>query len=320
MPKTTFSVIMPVYNAEKYLDESILSVLNQTYKNWELIVVDDASTDKSLSVIKKHAKFDKRIKILTNSVSRGAGISRNLAVDSATGEYLMFLDADDMYNPALLQRIADVTKKFKPDIIEFPFSVCNENGTDISPGWGKNYSDGFIDIKNYWMMYATCLWCCAFNKKFITDNEIKNSSVKSGEDNNFSIPAFCKAQTFYFVNLENAYMYRHVENSLSNAKVDVWQHILNQAHVYEILKKDLVRLGVFDQTRFDLMALCSYSWQLRNKVIDRKSYNHIRKFALGLRLDIADFERYNCMHLYHVYRKLRRRPYLYVLLKSKGIL
>ena len=102
MPKTTFSVIMPVYNAEKYLDESILSVLNQTYKNWELIVVDDndpeteerKQTEKMLS---DFASKDSRIHYVRHPRNLNGAAARSTGIRQAQGEYIAFLDSDDEY-------------------------------------------------------------------------------------------------------------------------------------------------------------------------------------------------------------------------------
>ena len=96
------SIIMPNYNSGKYISESIESVLAQTYENWELIVVDDCSSDDSIEVIKSYS--DPRIKLIQNEKNSGAAISRNNAIAVASGEFIAFLDSDDLWTTDKLQR------------------------------------------------------------------------------------------------------------------------------------------------------------------------------------------------------------------------
>lgn len=98
------SVIMPNYNCGKYIEESILSVLGQTYKNLELIVVDDCSTDNSVEIVTRLASSDGRIKLLVNSVNGGAAAARNRALLLARGRWIAFLDSDDRWTADKLER------------------------------------------------------------------------------------------------------------------------------------------------------------------------------------------------------------------------
>jgi teichuronic acid biosynthesis glycosyltransferase TuaG len=91
------SIITPVYNAEEFLEETILSVLNQTYKNWELILINDCSKDNSYKIIKKYLKIDKRIKYLKNEKNSGPAITRNNGINISKGKYIAFLDSDDLW-------------------------------------------------------------------------------------------------------------------------------------------------------------------------------------------------------------------------------
>lgn len=91
------SIIMPAYNAEKYISESIESVLAQTYKNWELIVVDDCSKDGTIDVIKQYQMFDNRIKVISLTCNAGVANARNVGMELAKGRYIAFLDSDDLW-------------------------------------------------------------------------------------------------------------------------------------------------------------------------------------------------------------------------------
>lgn len=98
------SIIMPNYNCEKFLEETINSVINQTYTNWELLIVDDCSTDGSVEIIKSYFKKDDRIKLFINETNRGAAASRNWALREATGKWVAFLDSDDLWLPEKLEK------------------------------------------------------------------------------------------------------------------------------------------------------------------------------------------------------------------------
>ena len=95
---------MPAYNAEKYISESIKSVLEQTYINWELLITDDLSSDNTQRIINEYANQDKRIKLFINKTNGGAGVARNNSIEQATGRFIAFLDADDQWLPEKLSK------------------------------------------------------------------------------------------------------------------------------------------------------------------------------------------------------------------------
>ncbi|WMS94876.1 glycosyltransferase family 2 protein [Pseudoalteromonas sp. HL-AS2] len=96
------SIIMPAYNADQYIEQSIESVLSQTYANWELLITDDRSTDGTQAIVKAYADRDVRIKLFVNAENGGAGIARNNSIKKAKGRYIAFLDADDKWLPEKL--------------------------------------------------------------------------------------------------------------------------------------------------------------------------------------------------------------------------
>jgi len=98
------SIITPTYNSEAFIEQTIESVQNQTYQNWEMIIVDDASTDGTVSIIEKFIEYDKRIQLYKRAVNSGAGVSRNYAITKANGKYIAFLDADDLWKAEKLEK------------------------------------------------------------------------------------------------------------------------------------------------------------------------------------------------------------------------
>ncbi|MCG7562528.1 MULTISPECIES: glycosyltransferase family 2 protein [Pseudoalteromonas] len=97
------SIIMPSYNAEKFIDEAINSVLNQSYEYWELLITDDNSQDGTQSILENYASQDPRIKVQIQTENQGAGVARNNAISRAKGDFIAFLDSDDMWHPDKLK-------------------------------------------------------------------------------------------------------------------------------------------------------------------------------------------------------------------------
>jgi len=118
MPK--ISVIVPVYNTEKYLEECLNSLINQTYKNIEIVCINDASEDNSLKILEKYRKKDNRI-IVINQKNSGANISRTNGISKSTGDYLMFVDSDDWIIPNTISELVNKIEKTNADIIKFDF-------------------------------------------------------------------------------------------------------------------------------------------------------------------------------------------------------
>src|SRR5690625_1341238 len=97
------SVITPAYNAERFIAETIESVRKQTYQNWEMIIVDDVSTDQTVDIIKQYSQIDERIKLVELDANSGAAVARNTAMDHSKGRYWAFLDSDDKW---LLEKLS----------------------------------------------------------------------------------------------------------------------------------------------------------------------------------------------------------------------
>ena len=104
MKEPLVSVIMPAYNAEKYISESIESVLTQSYQNWELLITDDRSNDNTQQIVEEYCVRDKRIKLFINKENGGAGVARNNSIEKAEGRFIAFLDADDQWLPEKLTK------------------------------------------------------------------------------------------------------------------------------------------------------------------------------------------------------------------------
>ena len=122
------SVIMPAYNCEKYVVEAINSVLAQTYKNWELLVLDDGSKDNTLQIIEEFSQKDSRIKALPNGKNMGVSATRNRGIELASGDWIAFLDSDDMWEPLKLEKQFEVVENKSAEFLFTGSSYISEVG------------------------------------------------------------------------------------------------------------------------------------------------------------------------------------------------
>ena len=126
------SIITPAFNSEKYISETINSVLNQTYKNWELLIVDDCSTDKTFEIAKNFSLNDNRVKAYQLKYNTGPGFARNFATKIVKGNYIAFLDADDLWKPEKLEKqLAFLQKNNLPFTFSF-YDLIDENGKSLA--------------------------------------------------------------------------------------------------------------------------------------------------------------------------------------------
>lgn len=134
------SIIMPVYNTEKYVETAIKSILDQTFKDFELIIVNDGSTDASKDIIDKYYKIDNRIKIV-NKINEGLGYARNSGLEYASGKYILFIDSDDYIESYTLEEIYIAAEKNKADITVF-------NMKKVMETTGQVIEEKFLKLKN----------------------------------------------------------------------------------------------------------------------------------------------------------------------------
>lgn len=198
-----FSIIIPNYNKESYIKECLDSIFNQTYKNFEVIVIDDGSTDNSLDIIKN---FD--IKLFHTNRKRAGG-ARNKGIENATGDYLIFLDSDDYFsNENVLEKLANTINN--EDIIFLNYTRNDFGKTAIIK---EEIED--ISIKIEKTRNLGCPTKCF--KKELLDN-IRFPESKRYEDINFALEAMCKANTYTYFK-DSFFTYRKVEESNTTAEI-----------------------------------------------------------------------------------------------------
>lgn len=130
------SIIISLFNKEDFISETIESVQSQSFSNWELIIIDDCSTDNSVSIFEPYLQGDKRIRFFQNNINKGANYGRNLGIRESTGKYIIFLDADDLLSTnCLAARLKVVYEKSDIDFCVFSMGIFREKPGDLNGDW-----------------------------------------------------------------------------------------------------------------------------------------------------------------------------------------
>ncbi len=243
-----YSVIMPIYNKEAYVEKSIKSVQNQDCCDWEIIAVDDESKDRSLEIVQRLAVEDSRIKVFAIK-NEGVSNARNFALSKASAEYVTFLDADDTFNACLFKKYDEILAECDADIVFTDFSKVNENydlletvrsGIDVGAYSAEEIMPRVAKIQDE-IGFFGFVTNKLVRRSIIADNQIEfDRKLKLCEDLDFYIRVYEKANTFYFSNFESFNYVQNVPGSSIAAKVDYY----SQIQIYLKLKNMLISRGV----------------------------------------------------------------------------
>lgn len=205
------SIVMPAYNAADYIKESIESVRKQTFTNWELVVVDDCSTDNTAEIVKKEAHIDSRIKYYKLEENSGAAIARNKAVELTTGKYVAFLDSDDLWKENKLENQIAFMKSNKYTFTCTYYDKIDENSNNL------NHIITYKNVNNY----SGLLKDCPGNSTVIYDVELLGKTyipnIKKRNDYLMWLKVIDKSQEIFCLK-EVLTSHRIHSNSLSSDK------------------------------------------------------------------------------------------------------
>ena len=209
-----FSVIVPVYGVEKYLDECVQSILSQTYSDFELILVDDKSPDNCPVMCDAYAAQDARVRVIHKEVNEGLGFARNTGMVEAKGEYIVFVDSDDTIAPNTLEAYSKAIED-GADVIACGLTLCKENKRgktvrriELKPQ--ASYTDTPQGKADMFAMLTECrvfqyAWNKAYKRKFLLSAAIKFEKTKLIEDFLFNIEIFTQAKSI--CSLDSVYYY-----------------------------------------------------------------------------------------------------------------
>ncbi len=243
------SIVLPMYNAQRYIETCVRSVLGQTFGDFELICIDDCSTDDTLKIVVALAQNDPRIKIVKlPKNSGGASEPRNTGIRISRGKYLAFLDADDMYTPTALQELVSVAEKFKADVVHTEQVYFPENQTiDVTPQTkfttfskekGGFCKEAFLETNNLaervQMFYKGRFFGWVHNKlyrrDFLMEKNLHFANLLTSEDIVFYFQVLCTAPRI--VRVPNiVYIYRHNPGSITRRMVSIEESLHALTHL-----------------------------------------------------------------------------------------
>ncbi len=236
MPK--ISIIVPVYNVEKYLPQCLDSIINQTFKDFECICINDGSPDNSLAILKEYASKDSRIRII-NQENKGLSISRNIGIKNSKGKYISFLDSDDWIAENCLEVLYSAVEKLQYDIVignhQFYYSQEDKYEPYVSNIVINNKTssfDKFLSAYNF-----GSVWARLYKREFLESNKMLFVENVVMEDYLFSIIANLLTNKIISVS-DNVYFYRkQIASIMSNSDNVTISKFYNNIYLIKELRK-----------------------------------------------------------------------------------
>ena len=224
-------MILPVYNVSKYISKCLDSIINQTYKELEIICVDDCSTDNSPEIIQQYANKDSRIKILKNSKNLGVGLTRNAGLKAASGDFVHFVDPDDWLE---LNTYEALSHYLSPDVdaVRFTFFEHDEkSGEKTYIGYSNlDYLYKKINIYNTpqsFRIWSPSTWVKIYRREFLLDNAIYYNDYTCLEDIEYALHTALKAKNIIFIETPLLHYRANRKNSLMTLRTANAINIIN---------------------------------------------------------------------------------------------
>ena len=264
------SVIIPVYNTEKYLSACIDSVLQQDNVSFEIILVDDGSTDSSANICDTYAKDYDNIKAI-HIQNSGPATAKNIGLKHVQGNYIALTDSDDKMEPLMLFKMVSAGYKYDADIICCNYKQVDEQGhvshlNSTNQQYVLNHEEGLIHFFSKNKIYSQC-WTKLYKRQMLIDNGIENDpGLRTDEDFIFNIRAFIKARTTVIVD-EPLYEYTHRSSSLAHAyyKKNISQYIDNRIQRVQVTQ-DAVKNETEVVKEWSIVHIIMYYNELLGKV------------------------------------------------------
>lgn len=255
------SVIIPLYNSYQYLEESLNCVVNQTLQDIEIIIVNDGSTDGSEKLAQKFADKDRRIQLI-HQENQGAAIARNKGLSLAKGEYLSFLDSDDVFELNMLEEMYNQAKKFDAEIVVCPFRYLGDDATIRRGLTLPTVIDNFDcfsakDISSQILQISSpTAWSKLFKKDFILKHRIQFQNLTTCNDIFFTYFALLNAKKITILNTPFVTYRNRAQKSISSNRGSGYENILKALN--------LIKLRLKEEGLFDLYELSFFKRSLSN--------------------------------------------------------
>ncbi len=273
------SIVLPIYNASKYLDRCFASLQSQTLTNIEIICVDDGSTDNSLEICQRYAEKDSRFKVIHQN-NQGQGVARNNGIEIATGEYIAFVDPDDWVREDMYEKLYKKAKEYNCEVAQCNYKIISSSGSwiaNVEPHkrnkkqiytWDKLLKHGYQDF---------CLYCWnkIYKRDLIKEINAKFEPFKISEEHNFVISTIINSKKIGFV---SAFLYYYVvrDNSSDHA---YRINRLNASSIVNSVKNTLIKAEIFEKTKVKFYKYAEFVYYY--------AYLNISKNAIPQLLEMA---------------------------------
>lgn len=217
---TEVSIIMPVYNVEDHLERAICSAIDQTNDEWELILVDDGSTDESALIADYYEKkYPEKIFVIHQN-NQGSGRARNTGLEKAQGRYIYFADPDDYFDETLVEENLQLIDKYNPDMVVFGYKIERDQGSvkeTILPNIPQlsTQEEFRKHFRNFYYFSPFSLWSKMYKKSFLEENNIQFTNQKLGQDALFNIDVLKELDS---VAVNHKAYYHYVEHEGSSVR------------------------------------------------------------------------------------------------------
>ena len=315
------SVIIPVYNVEDYLYVCLNSILKQSYGDFEIICIDDASTDSSFEILEYFSKKDSRVKILKNDLNKGSGYSRNKALDMANGKYIFFLDGDDWIDKETFEFLFNQCEKDDLDVIMFKNIAFYDDKNDF--GYENYYDMDFMNkydgtVFNHWDLTSREVFSLPvgpcnklYKKSFLDKHSIRfpNENIIQ-EDNPFFFKVITLAEKIGF-STKYLYVRRRRPDSVMGSLGD--ERLFSRIYISELLVEyflsDDVLYEHYKNNLFHYVSshLTNQAYNIIKKDFKQEMYDSIRNLYIkffeeyGLKEDILECVDKNLLIKYGLY-------------------
>lgn len=313
------SVVLPVYNVEKYLRKCLESVINQTFKDIEIICVNDSSTDGSENIIKEYAKKDKRVKLISHLENQGLGFARNTGFLNGDSDYVSFIDSDDFVSYDYIESLYNTAVKYEADIV-FTDNIytINENKSYIKPYyhnriniWKKkfkeNWSEGISNFnvdtpeKENTPEYPLAVaWNKLYKRKFLIENNLLYSKYRIAEDIDMFYRLLANSPKMAYNHKPKYYYLQRISSLGGNVSVAknpplaILEAFENVFNYYKENKIELLK----DCNYYNFISLLhtfnNYKAENKNEFYE-KCHNLMKKLNVEIDKDKHTFEAYSCL-------------------------
>ena len=268
-----FSIVIPVYNVEKYIDKCLNSILNQTYSNFEVIIVNDGSPDNSQNIIDKYVKSDNRFKSYIKS-NGGLSDARNYGVKYCSGDYLLFVDSDDYVENNCLDKINEaLIANNDIDVIKIKINIVDDSGNLIRKEKGLD-KEGYTDFNELAKIeFLEPAWSYIYNLSFWNRNNFKYMKGVVHEDFGLTPEILMRAKKVYYLNF---YGYNYVQRAGSIMTSNTSDKMYKKA--YDMLKQydRLIDLNYEKDTRI-YKSFLSNAIIAKAKMLSKKQKKEFKK-------------------------------------------